>query len=85
MTIIAKMSAALACGNTVVCKPSEVTPLSALKLAEYTVQAGFSAGVINIVTGYGQALIEHRGIGKVSFTGNTLVGRKVMEAFPDQT
>ena len=78
------MAAALACGNTVVCKPSEITPLSALKLAEYSLQAGFPAGVINVVTGYGstagQALIEHPLVGKISFTGSTTVGRKIMEA-----
>lgn len=84
MAALAKLSAAVACGNTVICKPSEVTPLSALKIAEYSIEAGFPPGVINVVQGYGstagQALIEHRGVGKISFTGSTTVGRKIMGA-----
>ena len=78
-----KLGPALACGNTVVLKPSEVTPLGALKLAELAAEAGFPPGVINVVNGYGstvgQAISEHPDIRKVSFTGSTLVGRKVME------
>lgn len=78
-----KVAPALATGNTVVLKPSEVTPLSALKLAELVKEAGFPDGVFNVVTGYGaaagQALTEHPLVGKVSFTGSTLIGRKVME------
>lgn len=84
MIAIAKMAPALAAGNTVVFKPSEVTPLSAHKLADLINEAGFPPGVVNIVTGYGsaagQAISEHMGIRKVSFTGSTLTGRKIMEA-----
>ena len=64
-------------------KPSENTPLTALKLAELVQEAGFPAGVFNVLPGYGpvagQALAEHPDIGKVSFTGSTLIGRKIME------
>lgn len=81
---IGKMVPALATGNTVVLKPSEVTPLSALKIAEYIAEAGFPPGTVNIVNGYGsvvgQALAEHRDVDKISFTGSTFVGRKIMEA-----
>lgn len=74
---------ALATGNTIVLKPSEFTPLSALKLAELVKDAGFPDGVFNVVQGYGstagQAIAEHPRIGKVSFTGSTAVGRKVMK------
>ena len=83
MITIWKLAPALATGNAVVLKPSEVTPLSALKLAELVKEAGFPDGVFNVIVGYGatagQAITEHPGIGKVSFTGSTLVGRKVME------
>ncbi|EKM54312.1 uncharacterized protein PHACADRAFT_196743 [Phanerochaete carnosa HHB-10118-sp] len=78
-----KIAPALATGNTIVLKPSEMTPLSALKLAELAKEAGFPDGVLNVVTGYGavagQALTEHPLVGKVSFTGSTTIGRKVME------
>ena len=78
-----KTAPALATGNTIVLKPSEVTPLSALKFAELVKEAGFPDGVFNVVPGYGQtagqALAEHKLVGKVSFTGSTLVGRKIME------
>ncbi|EKM52092.1 uncharacterized protein PHACADRAFT_212682 [Phanerochaete carnosa HHB-10118-sp] len=78
-----KIAPALAAGNTIVLKPSEVMPLSALKLAEPVKEAGFPDGVFNVVTGYGavagQVLTKHPLVGKVSFTGSTLVGRKVME------
>ncbi|EKM54313.1 uncharacterized protein PHACADRAFT_210124 [Phanerochaete carnosa HHB-10118-sp] len=78
-----KVAPALATGNAIVLKPSEVTPLSALKLAELVKEAGFPDGVLNVVTGYGatagQALTEHPLVGKVSFTGSTIIGRKVME------
>ena len=78
-----KIGPALATGNTVVLKPSENTPLTALRLAELVAEAGFPAGVFNVVPGLGsvagQALAEHLNVGKVSFTGSTLVGRKIME------
>ncbi|KAJ8580022.1 putative 1-pyrroline-5-carboxylate dehydrogenase [Rhizopogon salebrosus TDB-379] len=79
-----KIGPALAAGNTVVLKPSELTPLTALRLCPLLVEAGFPDGVINIVTGYGstagQAISESMIIEKVAFTGSTLVGRKIMEA-----
>ncbi|KAJ7708120.1 aldehyde dehydrogenase [Mycena rosella] len=79
-----KVGPALATGNTIVLKPSEMTPLSALKFADLVVEAGFPPGVVNIVNGYGmtvgQAISEHMDIAKVAFTGSTLVGRKVLEA-----
>ncbi|KAJ7171286.1 aldehyde dehydrogenase [Mycena filopes] len=79
-----KVGPALATGNCIVLKPSEMTPLSALKFAELVVEAGFPPGVVNIVNGYGLtvgvAIAEHMEIPKVAFTGSTLVGRKVLEA-----
>lgn len=79
-----KISPALATGNTVILKPSENTPLTALRCCEFVNEAGFPPGVLNIVNGYGptvgQAISEHMKIEKVAFTGSTLVGRKVMEA-----
>jgi len=79
-----KVGPALATGNTVVMKPSELTPLTALMAADMIREAGFPPGVFNLVVGYGntvgQAISEHRGIDKVAFTGSTLVGRKIMEA-----
>ena len=79
-----KIGPALATGNTIVMKPSEITPLTALIVADMTREVGFPPGVFNLVVGYGntvgQAISEHMGIQKVAFTGSTLVGRKVMEA-----
>jgi len=79
-----KLGPALAAGNTVVLKPSELTPLSTLRVAELMAEVGFPAGVVNIVTGYGttagQRIAEHPGIGKVSFTGSTAVGRSIVQA-----
>ncbi|KZT68467.1 aldehyde dehydrogenase [Daedalea quercina L-15889] len=79
-----KLGPALATGNTVVLKPSEFTPLSALFVAKLIQEAGFPAGVVNIVNGYGnvvgQTIAEHMDIEKIAFTGSTLVGRKIMEA-----
>jgi aldehyde dehydrogenase (NAD+) len=79
-----KMGPALAAGNTVVIKPSEITPLSTLRIGHLMMDVGFPPGVVNIVTGYGatvgQRIAEHRDIGKVSFTGSTNVGRKIVEA-----
>ncbi|KAI0791844.1 aldehyde dehydrogenase [Abortiporus biennis] len=84
MMIAWKLGPALATGNTVVLKPSELTPLTALRMAELINEAGFPLGVVNIVIGYGntvgQAISEHMDIEKVAFTGSTLVGRKIMEA-----
>ncbi|HEY9522332.1 MAG TPA: aldehyde dehydrogenase family protein [Thermopolyspora sp.] len=75
-----KIAPALACGNTVVLKPAETTPLTALLFAEICVQAGLPAGVVNIVTGAGEtgaALVAHPGVDKVAFTGSTEVGRLI--------
>jgi len=75
-----KIAPALAAGNTVVLKPAETTPLTALLFAEICQQAGLPAGVVNIVTGAGEtgrALVEHQGVDKVAFTGSTEVGRAI--------
>ncbi|MBT8095699.1 MAG: aldehyde dehydrogenase family protein [Woeseia sp.] len=78
-----KIAPALACGNTVVLKPAETTPLTALKLAEVIRDAGLPPGVVNIVTGAGDtgaALVNHPDVDKVAFTGSTNVGRMIMKA-----
>jgi acyl-CoA reductase-like NAD-dependent aldehyde dehydrogenase len=79
-----KLGPALAAGNTVVLKPAEITPLSALRVAELIAEVGFPPGVVNIVPGYGptagQRILEHPDIAKVSFTGSTAVGRAVVAA-----
>ncbi|KAG1250955.1 hypothetical protein G6F68_012525 [Rhizopus microsporus] len=79
-----KLGPALATGNTVIVKTSEMTPLSALKVAQLVVEAGFPPGVINIITGYGakagDALSRHMKVAKIAFTGSTAVGRMVMRA-----
>jgi aldehyde dehydrogenase (NAD+) len=75
-----KIAPALACGNTVVLKPAETTPLTALAFAEICQQADLPPGVVNIVTGAGEAgrvLVEHPGVDKVAFTGSTEVGRSI--------
>jgi len=75
-----KIAPALACGNTVVLKPAETTPLTALLFAEICQQADLPPGVVNIVTGAGgtgQALVAHPGIDKVAFTGSTEVGKAI--------
>ncbi|RBQ21822.1 betaine-aldehyde dehydrogenase [Spongiactinospora rosea] len=80
MMLAWKIAPALACGNTVVLKPAETTPLTALAFAEICVQAGLPAGVVNIVTGpgaTGAALVAHPGVDKVAFTGSTGVGRQI--------
>ena len=76
-----KLGPALACGCTSILKPAEQTPLSALRLGELIMEAGFPAGVVNIITGdhvAGAALASHKGVDKVAFTGSTEVGKKVM-------
>ncbi|KAF1802660.1 aldehyde dehydrogenase domain-containing protein [Mucor lusitanicus] len=79
-----KLGPALATGNTVVVKTSEMTPLSALKVCELVIEAGFPPGVINIITGYGavagDALARHVKVSKIAFTGSTAVGRRIMQA-----
>ncbi|WP_326635146.1 aldehyde dehydrogenase family protein [Streptosporangium sp. NBC_01755] len=75
-----KIAPALACGNTVVLKPAETTPLTALLFAEICAQADLPPGVVNIVTGAGQtgaALVNHPDVDKVAFTGSTEVGRQI--------
>lgn len=77
-----KIAPALACGNTVVLKPAEFTPLTALLFAEACMQVGLPAGVVNIVTGdgtTGAAIVDHPGIDKIAFTGSTDVGRIIRE------
>ena len=78
-----KLGPALACGNTVVLKPAELTPLSALRLAELVLEAGIPEGVVNVVVGQGsvvgQRLVEHPDVAKIGFTGSTEVGRGVMQ------
>ncbi|THH26584.1 hypothetical protein EUX98_g7606 [Antrodiella citrinella] len=79
-----KVAPALACGNCIILKPSEFTPLTALLFAKLAHEAGFPPGVINILNGtgqnVGQPIAEHMNIEKISFTGSTLTGRKIMEA-----
>jgi acyl-CoA reductase-like NAD-dependent aldehyde dehydrogenase len=75
-----KVAPALACGNTVVLKPAETTPLTALLFAEVCQQADLPPGVVNIVTGAGatgQAIVDHPGIDKLAFTGSTAVGKMI--------
>jgi betaine-aldehyde dehydrogenase len=78
-----KLGPALACGNTVVLKPAELTPLSALRLAELVLEAGIPDGVVNVVVGpgrvVGQRLVEHPDVAKIGFTGSTEIGRGVMQ------
>ena len=77
-----KIAPALATGNTVVLKPAETTPLTALKLAEIIHDAGLPPGVVNIVTGYGDtgaALVEHDDVDKIAFTGSTRVGKIIQK------
>src|ERR1700746_4120658 len=81
-----KLGPALACGNTLVLKPAEQTPLTTLKLGELSLEAGFPPGVINIVTGgpeTGKAIVAHPGIDKIAFTGSTAVGTEVMRGAAD--
>jgi acyl-CoA reductase-like NAD-dependent aldehyde dehydrogenase len=77
-----KLGPALACGNTVVLKPAELTPLSVMRLAELALDAGIPEGVVNVVPGkgsvVGQRLIEHPDVAKIGFTGSTEVGQQVM-------
>jgi aldehyde dehydrogenase (NAD+) len=78
-----KVAPALAAGNTVVIKPAENTPLTALALAELAMEVGLPAGVLNVINGgpaTGQAIIEHPGIDKIAFTGSTEVGRIIRKA-----
>jgi len=77
-----KIAPALACGCTVVLKPAEITPLSALRIGELSLEAGVPPGVFNIVPGFGrsagQALVDHPDVDKVTFTGSPAVGRQIL-------
>ncbi|MCW5684066.1 MAG: aldehyde dehydrogenase family protein [Pseudolabrys sp.] len=77
-----KIAPALACGCTVVLKPAEITPLSALRIGELSLEAGLPPGVFNIVPGFGhsagQALVDHPDVDKVTFTGSPAVGRQIL-------
>lgn len=78
-----KIAPALACGNTVVLKPAETTPLTALLLAEVIQEAGLPDGVVNIVTGAGEAgkyIVSHPDVDKVAFTGSTCVGKSILKS-----
>lgn len=78
-----KIAPALACGNTVVLKPAETTPLTALRLAEICEEIGLPPGVVNVVTGAGAtgaALVNHPGVDKIAFTGSTEVGKHIAKA-----
>ena len=79
-----KLAPALACGNTVILKPAEQTPLTALRLGELICEAGFPDGVVNIVPGFGEtagaALAAHPDVDKIAFTGSTEVGKKILQA-----
>src|ERR1019366_7820896 len=79
-----KLAPALACGCTVVLKPAEITPLTALRLGELALAAGFPPGVLNVVTGLGAtagaALVEHPDVDKVTFTGSPAVGRQILRS-----
>jgi aldehyde dehydrogenase (NAD+) len=79
-----KLAPALATGNTIVMKPAEQTPLSALRIGELIIEAGFPEGVVNILPGFGpttgSAIAHHMDIDKVAFTGSTEIGRLIMEA-----
>ncbi|WP_133646101.1 aldehyde dehydrogenase family protein [Paraburkholderia flava] len=78
-----KIAPALACGCTLIVKPAEITPLSALRIGELALEAGVPPGVLNIVTGKGRvvgdALVAHPGIDKVTFTGSPSVGRGILQ------
>ncbi|WP_432563960.1 aldehyde dehydrogenase [Kineococcus sp. SYSU DK003] len=79
-----KLAPALCAGNTVVVKPSEHTSATILRLSELALEAGFPAGAVNVVTGFGseagQALVDHRGLAKISFTGSTATGARIAAA-----
>jgi phenylacetaldehyde dehydrogenase len=81
---VAKVAAALAAGCTVVLKPAELTPLTAVRLAELIAEVGFPPGVVNVVTGCGdpagRALAAHPDVDKISFTGSTVVGKSIVAA-----
>src|SRR6476646_7427134 len=78
-----KLGPALACGNTIILKPAEQTPLTTLRFGQLAVEAGIPAGVINVLTGgpeVGKAIVRHPGIDKIAFTGSTSVGKEIMRS-----
>jgi len=83
MMAVSKIAPALAAGCTVILKPAEQTPLSAIRLGELVQEVGFPEGVVNIVTGFGEtagaAIVDHPGVDKVSFTGSTEVGKLILK------
>lgn len=83
-----KLGPALACGNTVVLKPADTTPLSALRVGELALEAGIPEGVLTVLPGDGPTtgwrLVEHPLVRKISFTGSTAVGKRIMAACADQ-
>ena len=87
MLAIWKIAPALACGNAVILKPAEQTPLTALWLGTLVAEAGFPPGVVDVLTGYGETagapLVAHPGVAGVSFTGSAEVGRVVMKTAAD--
>lgn len=86
-TLALKVAPALAAGNTIVAKPAEDTPLTALRLAQLAIEAGFPAGVLNVVPGYGavagRAIGLHRGVDAINFTGSTAIGRQFLHYAAD--
>lgn len=84
MNAVWKVAPALACGCTVVLKPAELTPLTALRLGALALEAGLPPGVLNVLPGYGAtvgaALVEHPSVSKISFTGSPAVGKQIMRA-----
>jgi len=78
-----KIAPALACGCSVVLKPAEITPLTALRIGELALEAGFPAGALNVVPGFGkvagQALVDHPDVDKITFTGSPVVGRQILQ------
>ena len=82
-----KVAPALACGNAIILKPAEQTPLTAIRLAELAGEVGFPAGVFNVVPGFGEtagaALVAHPGVDAIAFTGSTEVGKIVMRSAAD--
>lgn len=83
VTAVSKLAPALITGNTCILKPASCAPLTVLKLAEYCVEAGIPAGVVNILTGpgseVGEAIVTHPLVNKVNFTGDSRVGKRIME------
>jgi acyl-CoA reductase-like NAD-dependent aldehyde dehydrogenase len=84
MMAVTKIAPALACGNTVILKPAEQTPLTAIRLGELIQEAGIPDGVVNIITGFGpgagSSIVEHPDVDKVAFTGSTEVGKLILQA-----